>query len=157
MATEKKKHNAKILRFRKRRVGWTFHRKPRRLVSPGQLGVMSRWSLCEEDSKKHSWCREKFPVRDLEGFPWRTSPKKPFETLDVLSMEFPIGWYIAYWVIIYHRSHLLREPETAIDFRFLFDYERSVRSCKSNQKKLHHGNFCVCVCDIIWRHHNSTR
>ena len=39
---------------------------------------------------------------ELEGFPWRTSPKKPFETLDVLSMEFPIGWYIAYWVIIYH-------------------------------------------------------
>jgi len=28
---------------------------------------------------------------ELEGFPWRTSPKKPFETLDVLSMEFPIG------------------------------------------------------------------
>ena len=29
--------------------------------------------------------------------------------------------YIAYWGIIYHRSHLLREPETAIDiYHFLF-------------------------------------
>ena len=24
---------------------------------------------------------------------------------------------LAYWVIIYHRSHLLREPETAIDLK----------------------------------------
>lgn len=40
--------------------------------------------------------------------------------------------------------HLLREPETAIDFRFLLTMSE-VFDLVNPTSKLHHGNFCVCV------------
>ena len=138
LATTKKNTTQKRLAFQKT-SGWViFHRKR---LTPVSL-FMSRWSLCEEDSKKHSWCREKFPA-SWRGFPGELHQKSHLKRWMFYQWSFLLGDILPIGRL-YITYHLLREPETAIDFRFLLTMSE-VFDLVNPTSKLHHGNFCVCV------------